>query len=204
MRSIPMSFVSVLVLTAVLVASLPATTAQAQTAALVVQPESRLWVEGTSNQKKNWQATASELSGQVRLGEAAGPAPALAAVEVTIPSEKLEGEASAGKFIMNRLIREALKVDAHPQITYRLTAAEPGTAANTLHTTGTLTLAGIAKEITMEVTWERLDDGRLRFTGSHTLSMPDYQIDPPSVRTLGYHVGPEVTVHFDLVVGPGS
>ncbi|GIV61163.1 MAG: hypothetical protein KatS3mg044_0029 [Rhodothermaceae bacterium] len=171
---------------------------------LTVQPESRLWVEGTSNKKKDWKAEAGSLSGQIEI-QGSALTPVLTGARFTIPAADLEGDASMGKFVMQRLMREALKVNEHPEITYELVSATPvEDTPNTLRTTGRLTLAGVTREIVMDVAWEALEGGRFRFTGSHPISMPDYDIDPPSVRTLGYHVGPDVTVHFDLVLGPDA
>ncbi len=182
--------------------ALPATTpARAQVAdTLTLRPESELWIEGTSNKKKAWRANAGEMTGTAVV-DASAAVPKLTGGSLTIAAEKITGDVATGKFIMNRLIREALKVKEHPEITYTLESAEivRDTEPFEYHTTGTLTLAGVARPVEMTLTGERAGDGGLHVTGSYALSMPDYDIKPPSIRTLGYHVGRDVVVHFDLV-----
>jgi len=185
-----------------LLASLLTTPVHAQDArTLTLQPESRLWVEGTSNKKKAWRANAAEMSGSVTVREGSGTAPQLEGGSLTIAAEGITGDVATGKFIMNRLIREALRVKEHPEITYTLESAEvveEGTPFR-LRTSGTLTLAGVSRPIEMTLTGERTGNGGLHLTGQYGLSMPDYDIKPPSIRTLGYHVGRDVVVHFDLL-----
>lgn len=171
---------------------------------LTLSPESALWVEGTSNKKKSWRANAEEMHGSVSVVDGPGAVPDLVAGRLTIRADKLTGDVATGKFIMNRLIREALKVKAHPEITYTLESAEvvPDRAPPQIQTVGTLTLAGVARPIEMTLTADRTGDGGLHLTGSYTLSMPDFDVKPPSIRTLGYHVGRDVVVHFDLTFAP--
>lgn len=171
---------------------------------LTLTPESRLWVEGTSNKKKNWRAVAPEMTGSVSLVDKADAPPDLLSGSLTISAEKITGDVATGKFIMNRLIHEALKVKEHPQITYTLDSAAVVADGEpfALHTTGTLTLAGVSRSIEMTLTGERSEDGGLHVTGSYALTMTDYGIKPPSIRTLGYHVGKDVDVHFDLLFAP--
>ena len=183
----------------------PGTPARAQeTTVLTLIPESRLWVEGTSNKKKNWRAVAPEMAGTVTLVDKADAPPEILSGSLTISAEKITGDVATGKFIMNRLIHEALKVKEHPQITYTLDSAAVVADGEPfeLRTNGTLTLTGVSRPIAMTLTGERTDDGGLRITGSYALTMTDYGIKPPSIRTLGYHVGKEVDVHFDLLFAP--
>ncbi len=179
--------------------------ARAQVAdTLALQPESKLWIEGASNKKKAWRANAGEMTGSAVVVDASAALPALVGGSLTISSEQITGDVATGKFIMNRLIREALKVKEHPEITYTLESAEvvEDGAPFRLRTTGTLTLAGVSRPIEMTFTGTRTDDGGLHLTGQYGLSMPDYDIKPPSIRTLGYHVGRDVVVHFDLLFAP--
>ncbi|WP_456428526.1 YceI family protein [Rhodocaloribacter sp.] len=185
-----------------LFALLATTPARAQVAdTLTLQPESRLWIEGTSNKKKAWRANAGEMTGSAAVVDASAALPELVGGSLTISSEKITGDVATGKFIMNRLIREALKVKEHPEITFTVENAETVEDGDPLGllVAGTLTLAGVSRPIEMTLTGERTEGGGLHLTGQYGLSMPDFEIKPPSIRTLGYHVGRDVVVHFDLL-----
>lgn len=168
-----------------------------------LQSDSKLWVDGTSN-KSDWTVHAGELTGGFGV-TGSGSDFGLEAGEITVDSRSIESGKST---IMDRLMRDALKVDEHPTITYVLTSAEPGNAADdgsvTLNTTGELTLTGTTKDIEMAVTGTPAADGTIRFTGSHALKMSDYGMKPPTAMFGSLRTGDDVTVHFDVVVAPGE
>lgn len=163
-------------------------------------PESRVWVEGTSN-KNDWTVEAKELSGFVVLRADGG------AVEVSEGGFRVASRSMASEHgvIMDRLMRNALRSEEHPEIVYELVGAEAAGAdggRTTLTTTGRLTLAGVTKEIAQTVTAERLGDGRIRFTGSHPVDMVEYGITPPTAMFGSLRTARRTTVHFELLVKP--
>jgi polyisoprenoid-binding protein YceI len=164
---------------------------------LELQPESRVWVEGTSN-RDDWTVNAAEVAGFVSLVEGGG---SLQVEEgrFDIPSAKMQGGRSA---IMDRLMHGALKSSVHPTITYRFmsgSASADGAATYNVATKGELTLAGVTREIEGPVVAERLADGSIRFTGSHPLLMSEYEITPPTAMLGALRTGDRVVVHFELV-----
>lgn len=167
------------------------------------QPESELWIDGTSN-KSDWTVHATEFQAAVTLAPDATP-PEIEAATVTVPSAKLRSQKST---IMDRLMHGALKVDEHPEIQYELTSAESTASSSsnpatfTVETHGNLTLAGVTKDIVMTVQGDRLDDGTIHFTGSHELLMTDYNMKPPTAMFGALRTADQVTISFDLIAGP--
>jgi polyisoprenoid-binding protein YceI len=127
--------------------------------------------------------------------------------EVIIPVRSLK----SGKERMDEIMQEAMKESAYKRITYRLTemlvkgtVPASGTPV-TFDTKGDLSMSGATNSIEMEVTLDRLEDGRLKFSGAKKLKMTDFTIKPPAPTILGMptiRTGDEVTVKFEWVLAP--
>ncbi len=157
-----------------------------------IQPESRLWVEGTST-IHDWKMTVGEFGGSITA-----TAHQVGAVEVTVPVKQLEADNGT----MNKKAYKALKADKHPNISYRLTAADLNDAANgtfEVESNGELTIAGVTKSVTFTVKGEKLADGKFRYTGSTPVKMSDFDVDPPSAMLGTIKTGDKVVVHFNVV-----
>ena len=70
-----------------------------------------------------------------------------------------------------------------------------------LSTNGNLTLAGVTRQIQMDVNVEETSEG-IRYTGSVPLKMSDFEIRPPTAMFGALRTGDEVTVGFDVVFVP--
>ncbi len=169
--------------------------------ALTFDQETRIWVEGTST-IHDWSCEAEEFSGTVTPApDAEQPLPNLQSTSLTISVEQFE----CGKSKMNRKLREAFKIDDHPTIEFEASTISAQVAsagsgpATSLLVKGDLTMAGTTR--TIEVRTEGYDpaDGRLKFTGQHTLDMTDYQMDPPTAIWGTIKTGEEVTVRFEVL-----
>ena len=169
--------------------------ARAQT--LSIQPDSKLWIEGTST-KSDWSVQASEIKAEMAIdGES------IEGVKVTVPSKKIVSNKST---IMDRLMHDALKVTEHPEISYELgeNVAGIGEVMFSVKTSGKLTLAGVTKAVEFTVQGQRLDGGKIRLKGTMPLKMSEYGITPPTAMFGALRTGDDVTVHFEVVVAPPS
>ena len=184
-----------------------ATTAAAQeTARVPVAPESRLWIDGTSN-LHGWTCKAEKLEAAVELDKAAAaqlaiaPPKALKRVEVKVPVKSLK----CGHGGMDNNLYKALNADATPEISYIMATFEvvPGEVKDsfTLKTAGTLTISGKENKIAMDVIANRLPDGTVKATGTVPVKMTDYGIKPPTAIFGRLKTGDEVKVSFELTVG---
>lgn len=163
----------------------------------VLQPGSTITVDGKSN-KSDFTVVASDVEGTMTMDPAA---PAVSAVDLTIASDKIKSDRST---IMDRLMRDALKVSEHPTITFELIEATPtGSSGLTFDTRGNLTLAGVTREVSMQVSGTQEGDA-IRFTGSTPIKMSDYDIQPPVAMFGALRTADDVTVSFDVVFKPGS
>lgn len=180
-----------------------ATTAAAQEPARVAaSPESKLWIEGTSN-LHGWSCQTAQLETALdvdRAGTSALPT-SLKRVEVKVPVKALK----CGKGAMDNNLYKALNAEASPAVIYTLGTFDviPGETAGsfTLKTVGTLNIAGRENRVAMDVVATRLPDGTLKATGAVPIKMTDYGIDPPTAIFGRLKTGNEVKVNFELVVG---
>jgi polyisoprenoid-binding protein YceI len=186
-------------LAALLLVSQPA--AAQNTARHALLPESRVWVEGTSN-REVWSVESRSVEGFVVFAAGSADGSRIQQGRFSLGAASLEGGRGP---IMDRLMHGALKSGEHPQIVYELTSTEPtpaGAGKYRLTTGGRTTIAGITREVEGSVEVERLDNGMLRFSGSYPLQMSDYGITPPTAMFGALRTGDRVVVHFDLRVRP--
>jgi hypothetical protein len=158
--------------------------------------ESKVWIDGSSNNGE-FNCYVDEFAVEMEMAaDATAENPGLSSVSVTIPAKKVVSRKSV---IMDRLTHNAFKANQNPDITYELTSAEVG-EGGVLKTIGNLTLAGVTKEIEMDVTLDNVGDGSAHFVGSYGFNMTEFEIEPPTALFGRFRVQDPVVVHFDLVV----
>ena len=114
---------------------------------------------------------------------------AIAAATLTSPREGLDAN-----------MHKALRVNEHPDIVFRLLRFEPRTGpAGSLRGIGVLKIAGVVREVALDITTAR-KDSTLSVRGQVQLLMTDFGIAPP-VALLGMlKTDPKVTVTFETVL----
>jgi polyisoprenoid-binding protein YceI len=183
-----------------------AAAAGAQDTRVAVGPESKLWIDGTSNLHE-WSCKATALDAAIDLDAAlasqiaSAPPKALKRVHVKVPVTSLKCNHKG----MDGNVYKALKADASPEISYILATfdAAPGEAkdAFTLHTVGTLKIAGVENKLEMDVAATRLPDGSVSAKGVVPIKMTDYGIQPPTAIFGRLKTGNEVKVNFEMAIG---
>ena len=177
-----------------------------ETTRVPVSPESKLWIDGTSNLHE-WSCKATSLEATVELDASAAarvsvaPPKALKRVEVKVPVKSLKCNHGG----MDGNVYKALKADQSPEISYIMATFEAAqnnlTDDFVLHATGTLTIAGKENTLDMDVKATRLPDGTVKATGVVPIKMTDYGIKPPTAIFGRLKTGDEVKVNFELSVG---
>jgi len=177
-----------------------------ETARVAVSPESKLWIEGTSN-LHGWSCKATTLDAAVEIAPAAAaqvavaPPKALKKVHVKVPVKSIK----CGHGGMDDNVYKALKADESPEISYILATFEavPGEAKDSfmLHTVGSLTIAGKENKVSMDVAATRLPDGTVKATGMVPIKMTDFGIKPPTAIFGRLKTGDDVKVNFELSIG---
>ena len=189
--------------TAALVMLLPALAASPRRdRPLDLQPESRLWVAGTSTVRA-FQCQAGAFDAKVESSGADAVAAVLAGekavstVEVTVPAEKLDCRNGT----MNEHMRKAIKLTEHKSIEFHLSdydvAKNSDGVAGTIR--GTLLLGGVTKPITLKADGKP-EGGMLHITGVYELNMTEYGLKPPTLMFGRIKVGQTVKVNYDLLL----
>jgi len=180
------------------------TAAGAQAPRPLAMDTARVTIAGTSNIHAYTASTTTVRVTRVALGSGvAGPAfwdavakpGGLEAFEVAIPAAQL----TSPKEGLDKNMHKALKVQEHPDITFRLTAIEPAAAAGALQARGVLRIAGVERHVVLNLTAER-HDATLTVKGTLDLLMTDYGIKPPTAMLGMLKTDPKVTVTFETVL----
>ena len=137
-----------------------------------------------------------------------GSAPKLS---IFIPVTSLKSQVAMGRDKMDSVMQQAMKADAVPLIRYKLTemtvkgaVPDSGTPVK-FDTKGDLAISGVTNNVAMEVTMERLDGDKLKFSGEKVITMPDFGVAPPVLSLLGLGkitTGTNATVKFEWVLVP--
>ena len=184
-------------------ALVPALVAATTLMPIEVQPESKLWIAGTSTVRA-FQCQAGAF--EAKLGSAGSNAvsailageKAVSDVVVTVPAEKLDCRNGT----MNEHMRKALKVAQFPTITFRVGSYDLVKVADGVNVTlnGTLTLGGVEKPITVNATAKPGENGTLLVSGTREVRMTEFGLKPPTLMLGTMKVDERVKVGFDVVL----
>ncbi len=193
------SFTGAAALIAGLVAAAPAPPPAADTT-LMLQPESRVWFDGTST-VRDFTCAATQVEGSVEIdldnGPVLGSLDAVSAGGLDIPVAALDCDNGT----MNKHMRKALKATTQPVIRFALDPASVSVApSGRIRAAGTLEIAGKSNAIVFEAVATDIGNGGLGLQGSVPVRMTDYGVKPPSLMLGTMKVRPDVVVHFDLLI----
>jgi hypothetical protein len=171
------------------------------------QPGSKIKIDGTST-VHDWTVEGAIIGGFLELDKnfADGtpkPGKVNAKVQATIPSRSLHNKNNYKG--MDERMHDALKTKEFPKIEYRLTeltlkeAPKSADAPLRFESKGQLTVSGVSNPISMPITMEKTDKGKLKTSGDVTLKMTSFKIDPPAPKVaLGLiSTGDEIKIHFE-------
>lgn len=175
-----------------------ATTAQAEK---VTMKSHKLTVAGTST-LHDWKCPATKLvsSGDVTMEGLELKSMNNLWVEVESKSIKSEKDA------MDEKIYEALKTDAYQKITFQMAkmkSIEKKGDSYSIVAAGNLTIAGVSKPVELTVVGKVLPGGDIEFSGSKTMRMTMFNVDPPTAMWGVVKAGDEITIAFTLTMKRG-
>ncbi len=168
-----------------------------------VDASSRLWVKGSST-VRGFECQAARFDAKVVAAVPDAAAAVLegekgvASVALSVETQKLDCRNGT----MNGHMLKALKATEHPIITWTLAGYEvrKGAEGVDLTLTGTLSLGGVTKELTIAATGKAGPEGTLQVTGTHELNMRDYGLKPPTLMLGTMKVHEKVVVNFDFLL----
>lgn len=156
-------------------------------------------IEGTSTLHA-WKMEGSTINGSVTAPpiEQWTNGTAHSEVSVSIPVTSIKSEHAK----MDKLMAEALKAGANPTIRYELTSAALANrdANPLLNTRGKLTIAGVTREVEMQITATRQPGNTYVLTSQIPIRMSDYGIKPPTAMLGTIKTGDDVKVTFRWIV----
>jgi hypothetical protein len=149
-------------------------------------------IDGTST-VHDWEVESKIVGGYMEVGPGfpvdaaqAKPGKVEAKVEVFIPVRALKSLKDGKPYsnAMDGIMYEKLLEATNKQIKYSLTEmtlteAPKGDGPLKFSTKGNLTVAGVAKEISMPVEM-KIDGNKLKFSGKVAVKMTDFKIEPPA------------------------
>jgi polyisoprenoid-binding protein YceI len=170
---------------------------------LVSQPQSRLWVEGTSS-IRGFECKVPDFTLTVNADGSDAVKAVLAAqkvvrtVDLTVPAANID----CGNGTMNEHMRKAIKLDDAPTIHFKLGTYDIAKGAEgvqgTMH--GTLALGGAEHPVDVAAVATQSESGQLHIVGTYELSMQGFDLKPPSLMFGRIKVGDVVRVRFDLLL----
>jgi polyisoprenoid-binding protein YceI len=170
---------------------------------LTMQPESQLWVEGTSTVRdfkcsaRTMEASVATVGGNAAAAIAGGEK-AVTSVTFAVPAAQLDCKNGQ----MNEHMLKALKADKNPTITFELSTYELLPTAGKTHATiaGTLSLGGVTKAIELDADLAPETSGAVRVKGVYDLRMTEWGLKAPSLMMGTMKVNELVKVNFDLLL----
>lgn len=108
---------------------------------------------------------------------------------------------------INTDLYRTLKADKYPSITIELLRAQE-TGASLTETKGwvnvkamtAITIAGVRREVPMEIRAQHMGSSQFRFVGSRDILMSDFRLDPPKPMMGLIKVRDNITINLDLTI----
>ena len=167
-------------------ASLSPTPTRAQSA------QAQFEVSGTST-VRGWTCPVEGVV-EATPGQSSDPLPGfpsgLNSVTITVQVQEFECPEEQ----MNEHLLEAMEALEHPEIVVEL--QEYSLAGDTAEASGTITIHGVSKPITLAIELVESADG-VRGVGETEINMTEFEVTPPSVWLGLLNVGEVVTIEFD-------
>jgi len=125
-------------------------------------------------------------------------------VRVVIPVRSLKSYSRK----MDEVMQEHMNETKFPRIEYRLIELKPKPAGDEkaalqFDAVGALTISGVTLTNTMPVTFEHVEGGKLKVSGSTPLKMTDFGVKPPAPTILGMPIiktGDDIKISFEWLV----
>jgi polyisoprenoid-binding protein YceI len=179
--------------------------------ALVLEPQSALWLEGDSTLHR-YASTATQISFSAEISSS-GIQGGLAGTEEAVKRGLVQnlrvmipvGGLKSGKSGLDENLRRALKSGDHPDIVFTMAGyrLEGGPALDKVVAWGALSVAGVEKPVTLNTSlqWR---DGRALMDGEYPLLMTDFGVKPPKLMLGALKTDDRVIVKFHLELGQAA
>ena len=151
---------------------------------------SEMTVAGTST-LHDWEFNVLKLTGSANLIFSANELTDIDEMSVSLNIESLKSNKSG----MDKNAYESLRKSEFPVIKYIHTRTDEITGNNVI-SMGLLTIAGVTREVTMNVDYTGNGSQDINFNGILEIKMTDFGIDPPTALLGTIKTGDPVTIQF--------
>ena len=155
-------------------------------------------LSGTSTLHK-WSMNTMTFSGSAQFGFKPGNIlSSVKSLNFSLPVLNLK----SGEKKLDNNAYKALKTGQFKDIVYKLTSAVVAPGKNNrylVQTHGNLSIAGVTKDVAMDVYCHVNKDASITCTGSDKLKMTDYNVKPPSFMGGAMKTGNDITLDFTMV-----
>ncbi len=194
-----------------------------QMTTLTARSGSKMRIEGTSS-IHDWQTECPIIGGSLQVGknfpleagQAVTPGKVEATGDIFIPVSSFSSKKKDGSHYSDDMdkvmIVEHLLSEKYPRITYHLTeltlkeVPKDKASPYIFESTGDLAVAGVTNKISMPVdvlfTEDKDKKPLIKITGSKSVKMTDFKIEPPSPKIIPIKTGDEVKLIFEWNVAP--
>jgi len=157
-------------------------------------------LSGTST-LHNWTMDAKTFSGDADFGFTAGNVNQINALK-SLTFSLVVNNLKSGETGMDKNAYKALKNGQYKDIDYKLLSAVVSPEKDNkflIKTKGNLSIAGVTKEVAMDVSCVVNKDATITCKGSDKLEMTDYKVKPPTFMLGAMKTGDAITLNYTLV-----
>ncbi len=154
--------------------------------------KSEMQVEGTST-LHDWHSEVETISGVANIVFEDQSIVEIINLSISIPVNSIK----SGKGGLDKKAHEAMKEEEYPEIHFSI-AHISNNSGNKISTEGNLTIAGITRNIELDVTYSLVSATTVEFQGEFSLKMTDFDMTPPKALLGTIKAGNEVTLKFKV------
>ena len=161
----------------------------------VVKPIQNCLIKGTSTMH-DWELNISQINGKIEVTKTDGKIPQINNLMITIPVVGLK----SSKSTMTEKTYELLKKDKYPIIKLESNSITLNPAGSDYRATvqATITVAGQSRNKTIASIVKLHPDGKVTTTGSFTLLLTEFGLEPPKMFLGALKTGDQVTIQYEI------
>jgi Uncharacterized conserved protein len=156
-------------------------------------------ISGTSN-LHDWTADVTKMQLNSSMSINSNKISGISSATVIVDANTIDGSEGS---IMDGKIRDALKAEQFPKITFQLTAPmnlQPNAEDTATTIAGNLTIGGTTQPIVLIVKATILPNGEVQIRGGQKIKMTSFKLSPPTAMFGALKTGDDVVVTYTLIL----
>lgn len=156
-------------------------------------------ISGTSN-LHDWTADVTKMQVNTTMDITGNKFAGISSASVVVDANAIDGSEGS---IMDGKIRDALKAEQFPKITFQLTSplnVQPTMGETSASIVGNLTIGGTTLPVTLMVKTTLLPNGEVQIKGAQKIRMTAFKLAPPTAMFGALKTGDDVVVSYTLIL----